>query len=124
MADLTQRDAGLIERDRMVQFSQYGSRAVVILRDREGRELRTISRFWNRYRKTTRDNVTYFRFRVADAKDEFAADMRSAGDGGAFEVLGERYRVTKVERWKAGEPRVWTVTTNAEDGPASEFFRQ
>lgn len=124
MADLTQREAGLIERDRMLQFSQYGARAVLVFRDREGREVLKVARFWNRYRKTTRDNATYFRFRVADLKSEFAEGVRRAGDGGALEVLGERYRVTKAEGWKAGEPRVWTVTTNAEDAPSSEFFRQ
>jgi hypothetical protein len=124
MADLTQRDAGLIERDRMLQFSQYGSAAVLKFFDREGREVLSVARYWNRYRKTTRDNVTYFRFRVADLRSAYAAAMKLAGDGGSVEILGERYRVTKLEGWKAGEPRVWNVTTNAEDAPASEFFRQ
>jgi hypothetical protein len=121
MADLTQRDAAVIERDRLLQFSQYGTRAVVKLLDKRGNTLRTILRFWNRYRKTTRENATYFRFRIADPKGEFAADMRAVGDGGSLDVLGARYRVTKVETWQPGESRIWTVTTNAEDGPSSEF---
>lgn len=124
MADLTGRDAGIIERDRMLQFSQYGSRAVVKLFDKRGTELRTIPRFWNRYRKTTRDNVTYFRFRVADPKSEFAADMQKVGDGGFLEVLGSRYRPTEVKGWEPGESRVWTLNTNALDKPSVEFHRQ
>lgn len=123
MADLTQKDAAIIERDRLLQFSQYGTAAVVVLHDKRGESLRTIQRFWNRYRKTTRENATYFRFRIADSRSEYAADMRSLGDGGTLTVLGARYRVTKVEGWQPGESRIWTVTANAEDAPSQEFNR-
>jgi hypothetical protein len=123
MADLTQRDAGIIERDRMIQFSQYGAAAVVSLHDKSGALLRTVQKKWNRYRKTTRENVTYFRFRIVDSKAEFAADLKSVGDGGFLVVLGSRYRATKVTGWQPGESKIWTVDTNAEDAPSAEFFR-
>jgi hypothetical protein len=121
MADLTQRDAAVIERDRLLQFSQYGTAAVVILYDKRGNELRRIKRYWNRYRKTTRENATYFRFRIADLSSEYAADMRKVGDGGSLGVLGARYSTTKVEAWQPGESRIWTVTADATDGPSSNF---
>lgn len=122
MADLTQRDAAYIERDRLLQFSQYGAAAVLILFDREGVELRRIPKFWNRYRKTTRDNATYFRFRIADFKSEYAADLRKVGDGGSLGILGARYRTTKVEAWEPGESKIWTVSTNKEDAPSASFY--
>lgn len=123
MADLTQRDAAIIERDRLLQFSQYGTAAVVVFYDKRGTEVLTVRRFWNRYRKTTRENATYFRFRVADFKSEYAAAIRAAGDGGSATVLDARYRITKAEGWQPGESRIWTVTANAEDAPSQEFNR-
>lgn len=104
-------------------FSQYGRAAVLIFYDKQGAEVGRVARYWSRQRKTTRNNATYFRFRVADLKTEFAAAMRAAGDGGTVGVLGERYRLTKVEGWKAGESRIWTLTGNAVDAPTSEFFQ-
>lgn len=122
MADLTQRDAAYIERDRLLQFSQYGAAAVVKLFDKEGNELRTVARLWNRYRKTTREQAVYFLFKIADLNSEFESDMRKLA-GGFLEVLKARYRVTRVTGWEPGESRIWNVTTNKTDAPAAEFYR-
>lgn len=122
MADLTQRDAAFIERDRLLQFSQYGAAAVVVLYDREGVELRRIKRLWNRYRKTAeRGTVVYYSFRIADLKEEFAEDFRKVGDGGSLGVLGAKYRATKVAGWEPGESKIWTVTTNKAEETSAEF---
>jgi hypothetical protein len=124
VADLTERDAAIIERDRLVQFSQFGTLAVVKLYDKQGSFLREIPRKWNRYRKTTRDGAVWFLFRITDSKSEFGADLAKVGDGGFLEVMGARYRATEVRGWEPGESRIWNVNTNKLDKPSVEFHRQ
>lgn len=126
MANFTQRDAGKLEADRQKQFSHL-RQVRLSLYDREGEKLREIKSWWNRYRKTTREGAIYFQIKVADLRDEYAADMRKVGDGGTLRIesLSEeaRYSVNGVEGWQMGEPHVWTVKAIAQVAPALQFYR-
>lgn len=123
MADLTRRDAAIIERDRMLQFSQFGRSAQLILRDKAGAEIRRIDRFWNRYRRTDKDLAVYFRIKVGDLRSEYEASMRICGDDGTADILGQIYRVQRIDGWQTGESRIWTITAVAREAIAAEFFQ-
>jgi hypothetical protein len=129
MADLTMRDAAKIERDRQVQFSQFGSRLRLRIYDSKGALLREVKTFWNRYRKTTRENVVYYSFKIADFKEAFEEDLVKAGDHGKLGVYtGDeepQYNVNRVDGWEVGESKVWTITTDSINSTkASSFFQR
>lgn len=141
MADLTMRDAAKVERDRLIQFSQYGSALRLRFYDREGALLREVRTYWNRYRKTTRENAVYYSFKIADFKREFASDLEAVGDGGQLGVflkaavppvapavvetppVEPRYRVSRVDGWEEGESRIWTVTADSIAATRAGNFR-
>lgn len=141
MADLTMRDAAKVERDRLIQFSQYGSTLRLRFYDREGALLREVKAWWNRYRKTTRENAVYYSFKIADLKSEYADDLRAVGDGGQLGVflraeippvapsviptpaVEPKYRVNRVDGWEEGESRIWTVTADSIAATRAGNFR-
>lgn len=126
MADLTVRDAAIIERDRLLQFSQYGAAAKLALYDNEGTFLREIVRYWNRYRRTDKDNVVFYKFKVGDLKSEYLADMKKVGDEGRIGIpgLGALYQVSKVDGYEPGEGRVYVITARTIDPViATSFFQ-
>jgi hypothetical protein len=89
--------------------------------------LREIKSFWNRYRKTTRENAVYYQFKITDLKSEFESDLIKVGDNGKLGVfLGSeeaQYNVSQVNGWDPGEPRVWVVISDSiKATKTSSFF--
>lgn len=126
MADLTLRDAARVERDRLVQFSQYGPAAKLALYDSRGVLLREITRYWNRYRSFTKENGVVLKFKIGDLRSEYEADILTVADDGrvAIPYLNALYQVLRIDSFEPGESRIYKIeVSSVKSTLAASFFQ-